>query len=176
MAHPGPPDQRRKVRSRILTPTEWIEGDFRVPVLRTFIDYVSSLHEFEVLTDVVFLGDGHREAFFDLRRDAMLVVLPPPGETDKVEVLPQRKLEAHGVSLLTPWGRAHGTLDIVPTVRISDYFRGRQGHVTLRDVRLVSRRGQPPDDTPPSYPVAVVAVSTIIGVSETAERVATMSR
>jgi len=156
---------RRDVRCRILTPAGWIEGTFRVPRIRAFVEHVAALHEFEVLTDVVFLGSGHRESFFDLCLDAAMVIVPPEGEGEPAMPIAEDKRVSREITCLLTMGQLRGRIDLVENVRISDFFRSRKGYVLLRDCRFVPNTdGTEPESEP--HRSVIVRTPAIIGVTE----------
>ena len=160
--------ERREVRCRLLLDYEWIEGTFLIPVIRNFLEHLETMHEFQPLVNVTFLGSGHHENFFDVNRATIRLVLPPENEAKPAIPVPESKEVEHDVFCLLPGGHLHGRLRTRKGLRTSDYFRPHHSFVTLRDCRFVPRDLSSEQDESEAYPVVCVHARHVLGVSEPA--------
>lgn len=123
---------QREVKAKILTPTGWLEGVFHIPKKSWFADYLSHEHDFVRVTSVG-LPNGEEYPFFALHRAAMILILPM--ETETIERGSER-LVPHALLCLLEAGSLQGEIDILPGIRVSDYFHTQSRFVTMHDATL----------------------------------------
>jgi hypothetical protein len=145
---------------------EWIEATFLVPGICNLPEYLSSLHEFEVLSDALFMASGHREPFFDVHRSAIRLVVPPDSECKPQAPLGEGGEVEHDVLVILEGGHLRGRLSIKSGLRLSDYFRSREGFVVLRDCSFVPHDLSTEEGASRPHRHVVVNTDCVLGVSE----------
>jgi len=156
---------QRAIPAFILSLGRWIRGTFHLPKLHAFDDHLERGRTFFALTNVA-LGEGTTLEFLALRASTAHLVVPevPPYQ---LALQPTAGTRRHHVSCYLEDVAVHGSLDLLPGVRTSDFLAHQEGFITLRRCRLVPPL---PEQTQP-IPVVFVNARAIVGVAEEGGRV-----
>ncbi len=158
------PDQRTIV-SQILTTAGWVDGTFHILRHAKFVAQLNKEDEFLKITDVSFVGKKQKMPFFALQKDAAVLIVPPPTESDLILDTTEEK-EAKHVFCVFEGGVISGTLMIRKGVRISDFLIKQKGFVLLKRCNL--RLGDLHEEffVDEDHPSIIVNSSKILGVTE----------
>ncbi len=127
---------QRAIRAHILSVARWIRGTFHIPKLHAFDDHLSHHgRTFFTLTEVE-LGSGPALPFLALRASAARVIVPD-GPEEPLHLTRGGGTRAREVSCYLEHLAVHGSLDLLPTVRTSDFLAHQESFITLRACRLV---------------------------------------
>ena len=150
---------QRAVGSCCFVSSRWILGTFHLPKLHGFDDHLRKLRTFFPLTDVD-LGAGPLP-FLAVRASAIQAVAPTARE-EELLLSPVAGAAPRAVSCYLDHLAIHGTLELLPGVRTSDYLGHQDGFIPLRTCRVVP--GAPGLSEP--LPVVFVNARSIIAVAE----------
>jgi hypothetical protein len=137
-------------------------GTFHVSRLHSFLDFASQSASFFTLTQVTLPGQQDTLPFLALRRKAarvilpkcdesMLMLAPPPGETDE-----------HKVRCMLEAGVLGGMLTLKRRVRVSDFLSHHVGYLMLRDCQLGEARV--------AAPIAFVNSTAVVAIADEGRR------
>ncbi len=156
----------RQIPSLIFTSSGWIRGQFHVPIMHGFLDFLNKMGELLKLTDVTLPHMKKELAFFGLRRDAALMLIPDCDE--ELLSLPTitGQFETHQTSFLMASGSVTGFMTIEADIRISDYLN--QGRwVVLRDCQVGSHTtGASGKSSVAKFPLIILNSAGVIGTSD----------
>jgi hypothetical protein len=152
---------RRGVASVILSDFGWIEGTFVIPKLNSFVDYLNNAQRYVKLTDVTMPGLEPRLPFFALAQDAYTLILPDANDDHLRSANPQAQSRTHSISCVFAAGWVSGSLDTIPSARVSDFLGQGREFFLLRDCAIYVR-GQ----ASRRAPIVIVNSARILGVSE----------
>ncbi len=132
---------QRAVGAFILSLSHWIRGTFHLPKLHAFEEHLARGRAFFSLTNVV-LG-GAKLEFLALRASAAHLVVPEVAERE-LRLQPVSGVQPREVSCYLEHVAVHGTLELLPGVRTSDFLAHQAGFIMLRACRIVpSLPGRP---------------------------------
>lgn len=126
---------QRAVGAHVLSLASWIRATFHVPKPHVFDDHLARGRTFFTLTDAA-LGAGPPIPFLALRASAAHVVVPDAAEEPLLPP-PASGTRPREVSCYLEHVALHGTLDLMPGVRTSDFFAHQDGFIKLRRCRVV---------------------------------------
>jgi hypothetical protein len=149
----------RTMFARVLTSAGWIQGDFHIPDGQDFPSYLEHGGPLYKLTRAIMPGKAVTVPFLGLRRDHVLLVVPPltPEELGLERSEPDRR---HRVCLLFENGTLSGDLAIPGQQRVSDFLMLHSGFVPLTSCESPAAK--------PSFraPLGLVNTSRLIAVTE----------
>jgi hypothetical protein len=136
------PPQRR-VPVRVHTGSGWLSGTLHLPKMQGFLEYLSSDEPSLALTEVSLPGQLSPIPFFALRRAAAHLVVPAcaewlvgagpaPGALEPAREASMQRM----VCCLLGLGTVTGRLEMVRTLRVSDFVAGHTGFLVLRHAVL----------------------------------------
>jgi hypothetical protein len=151
---------QRPVGAFILSLDRWMRATFHLAKLHAFEEHLARGRSFFSLTNVS-LGQGAPLPFLALRASAAHVVVP---EVPEPELRLQAVVGAHAreVSCYLERVAVHGTLELLPDVRTSDFLSNQTGFILLRDCRIVP----PLAGRPEIVPLAFVNAGAILALAE----------
>ena len=158
------PDQRN-IECQVMTTTGWLRGTFHVPQSGAFLDQLNLRKPFFGMTDVTFPGRDVVLSFLALRRQSVVLVVPPV-TAKHLSRESGEDLRVKRVSCLFDGGIAVGNLWIDPQLRVSDFLAKQTGYFLLRRTRLLLGRFQDDFWVEEEHAVTAVNSSAIIGVTE----------
>jgi hypothetical protein len=151
---------QRAVAAFILSLDHWIRATFHLPKLHAFEEHLARGRSFFALTNVS-LGRGTVLEFLALRVSAAHLVVPEVAERE-LRVPPAGGTRPRDVSCYLEHVAVHGTLELLPGVRTSDFLAHQEGFITLRACRIVP----PLAGRPEPLPVVFVNAVAILAVAE----------
>jgi hypothetical protein len=150
---------QRAVGAFILSLDHWIRATFHLPKLHAFEEYLARARSFFALTNVE-LGQGALE-FLALRASAAHVVVPDVAERE-LHLQPSIGTTPRFVSCYLEHVAIHGTLELLPGVRTSDFLAHQSGFIVLRASRIVP----PLLARPEPVPLLFVNAGAILAVAD----------
>ena len=155
----------RHIPALVFTSSGWIRGQFHVPVMHGFLDFLGRMGELLKLTDVTLPHLKRELAFFGLRRDSAIMIIPDCEEDLLSLPILTGNSETHQTHFLMATGSVSGTMTIEADLRISDYLN--QGRwVVLRDCEVGSHAGPTGRSKVATFPLLVLNTASIIGTSD----------
>jgi hypothetical protein len=151
---------QRAVGAFILSLSQWIRGTFHLPKLHAFEEHLARNRAFFSLTNVL-IGQGSALEFLALRAAAAHLVVPEVAERE-LRLQPLVGTQPRDVSCYLEHVAVHGTLELLPGVRTSDFLANQAGFILLRACRLVP----PLASRPEPHPVVFVNAGAILAVAE----------
>lgn len=155
----------RHIPALIFTSSGWIRGQFHVPVMHGFLDFLNRMGELLKLTDVTLPHLKREVAFFGLRRDSAIMVIPDCEEDLLSLPTITGNAETHQTSFLMASGSVSGNMTIEADIRVSDYL-GQGKWVVLRDCEVGSHGGPGGRSKVAAFPLLVLNTSSVIGTSD----------
>lgn len=156
---------QRAVGAFILSLDHWIRATFHLSRLHAFEEHLARGRAFFSLTNVV-IGGGTVLDFLALRASAAHLVIPELMERE-LHAPPAAGARARDVSCYLENVAVHGTLELLPGVRTSDFLAHQDGFIPLRACRIVP----PLAGRPEPLPVVFVNAEAILAVAEEAAAV-----
>ncbi len=156
---------QRAVGAHILSLDHWIRGTFHLSMLHAFEEHLARGRAFFSLTNVV-IGDGAALQFLALRATAAHLVVPELAERE-LRLQPVLGAQPRDVSCYLEHVAVHGTLELLPGVRTSDFLAHQSGFIMLRACRIVP----PLPGRPEPHPVVFVNAGAILAVAVVGGRV-----
>lgn len=155
----------RHIPALIFTSSGWIRGQFHVPVMHGFLDFLNRMGELLKLTDVTLPHLKREVAFFGLRRDSAIMIIPDCDEDLLSLPTITGNAETHQTSFLMASGSVSGDMTIEADIRVSDYLN--QGKwVVLRNCQVGSHGGPGGRSKVATFPLLVLNTSSVIGTSD----------
>ena len=155
----------RQIPALIFTSSGWIRGQFHLPVMHGFLDFLNRMGDLLKLTDVTLPHLKRELAFFGLRRDSAIMIIPDCEEANLSLPTITGKAETHQTSFLMATGSVTGHMTIEADIRVSDYLN--QGRwVVLRDCEVGSHAGAGGRSKVANFPLLVLNTSCVIGTSD----------
>lgn len=151
---------QRAVGAFILSLDHWIRATFHLPKLLAFEEHLARGRAFFSLTNVE-LARGTVLEFVALRADAAHLVVPDVAERE-LRLQPAGGTRPRDVSCYLEHVAVHGTLELLPGVRTSDFLEHQAGFIMLRVCRIVP----PLPLRPEPAPVVFVNAGAILAVAE----------
>lgn len=151
---------QRAVGAFILSLSRWIRATFHLPKLHAFEEYLARGRAFFPLTNVS-LGAGPPLEFLALRASAAHVVVPERADRELL-LAPAPEVRPRGVSCYLEHVAVHGTLELLPGIRTSDFLAHQEGFIMLRACTLVP----PLQGRPEPHPIVFVNARGIVAVAE----------
>jgi hypothetical protein len=151
---------QRAVGASVLSLSRWLRGTFHVPKLHAFEEHLARGRTFFSLTNVS-LGSGPALDFLALRVSTVHLVVPDVAERE-LRVAPVTGAVPRDVTCYLEHLAVHGTLELLPGVRTSDFLAHQQGFITLRGCRLVP----PLQGRVEPLPVVFLNAQSIVAVAE----------
>lgn len=157
--------EQRKVSAHLYTPAGWMLGTFHVPRRGGFVDHLNQAKGFFTLTEVTLTGRAQQIPFFALQRSAVIFCVLSPdetflyGENRQAPVMKQ-------VSCLLEMGVLHGTLEMPPQIRVSDYLTSGAGFITLRNCNVLLGTSAHGGVVEQRYQTIILNSERVIGVSD----------
>lgn len=155
---------QRVVPALVLSLARWIRGTFHPPKLHSFEDHLARGRTFFTLTDVS-LVSGPPLPYLALRVAATHLVVPQVPERELL-LQPVSGTSPREVSCYLEHVAVHGSLDVLPGVRTSDFFAHQEGFIALRRCRLVPALAGLAEP----IPVLFVNARSIVAVAEHSTR------
>jgi hypothetical protein len=155
----------RHIPALIFTSSGWIRGQFHVPVMHGFLDFLNRMGELLKLTDVTLPHLKRELAFFGLRRDSAIMIIPDCEEALLSLPTITGQAETHQTSFLMATGSVSGSMTIEADIRVSDYL-GSGKWVVLRDCEVGSHGGPGGRSKVAAFPLLVLNTSSVIGTSD----------
>ncbi len=151
---------QRAVPCLCFTGGRWIPGTFHLPKVHGFDDHLRKLRTFVPLTDVD-LGAGPLR-FVALRAEALQAVVPRAGE-EELQLGPEGAgTTARAVSCYLEGLAVHGTVEVHPGLRTSDFLLLHEGFIALRGCRVVP----PPPGSAEPVPLVFANARSVVAVTE----------
>lgn len=126
---------QRAIGALILSLSRWIRGRFHLPKLHAFEEHLARGRTFFSLTNVS-LGPGASLEFLALRASTAHIVVPEAPERELLLAAVPGTVP-RDVTCYLEHVAVHGTIELLPGVRTSDFLAHQQGFITLRACRLV---------------------------------------
>lgn len=158
----SPPPQR-EIPAEILSTAGWIRGNFMLPGMRIFSEYLNHPHDFFKLKSVVLPGLENQIPFFALHRDSVIFVVVKP---DNGILAPTERKRPADVSCAFVGGVISGTLNLPAGVRVSDFLHQKQNFFHLTDCTVFLRSPAGANEIRRDIPVVIINTRRVIGVSE----------
>ncbi len=155
----------RQIPALIFTSSGWIRGQFHVPVMHGFLDFLNRMGELLKLTDVTLPHLKRELAFFGLRRDSAIMIIPDCDEALLSLPTITGNAETHQISFLMATGSVSGHMTIEADIRVSDYLNLGKW-VVLRDCEVGSHAGPGGRSKVAAFPLLVLNTSSVIGTSD----------
>ena len=155
----------RQIPALIFTSSGWIRGQFHVPVMHGFLDFLNRMGELLKLTDVTLPHLKRELAFFGLRRDSAIMIIPDCDENLLSLPTITGNAETHQTSFLMATGSVSGNMTIEADIRVSDYL-GQGRWVVLRDCEVGSHGGSASRSKVAAFPLLVLNTACVIGTSD----------
>jgi hypothetical protein len=153
---------QRVIRARVLAKSRWIEGNFHLPRMHSFLEYIRRPLPFFSVTEVDLGTASPALRFFALRRSEAAVIVPHCIEEHLQLDPPTPGSAPHTVECLIEAGMLTGLLSLLPHVRVSDCLMRSEGYLPLRAASFASG----PLAIPGPVPVLFVNAAALVGVSE----------
>lgn len=157
---------QRAVGAFVLALARWMRGTFHLSKLHAFDEHLAHARTFFSLTNVS-LGAGAPLEYLALRASAAHVVVPE-GADRELLLTPAQGGRPRKVSCYLEHGAVHGTLELRPGVRTSDFLAHQEGFILLRACRLVPPL---PGRTEP-LPIVFVNARAVVAVAEEGDQAA----
>lgn len=125
---------QRAVPAVCFTTSRWIRGTFHLPKLHGFDDHLRKATTFFPLTGVD-LGEATLP-FLAVRASAVHAVAPAC-RIEELLLSPIAGATRRAVSVYLEHLAVHGTLELLPGIRTSDYLGHHEGFIPLRGCRVV---------------------------------------
>ncbi len=155
----------RQIPALIFTSSGWIRGQFHLPVMHGFLDFLNRMGDLLKLTDVTLPHLKRELTFFGLRRDSAIMIIPDCEESLLSLPTITGSAETHQTSFLMATGSVTGNMTIEADIRVSDYLN--QGRwVVLRDCEVGSHAGPGGRSKVATFPLLVLNTSCVIGTSD----------
>lgn len=155
----------RQIPALIFTSSGWIRGQFHLPVMHGFLDFLNRMGDLLKLTDVTLPHLKMELAFFGLRRDSAIMIIPDCEEDLLSLPTITGNAETHQTSFLMATGSVTGHMTIEADIRVSDYLN--QGRwVVLRDCEVGSHAGPGGRSKVAAFPLLVLNTACVIGTSD----------
>ncbi|MBL0313244.1 MAG: pentapeptide repeat-containing protein [Holophagaceae bacterium] len=155
----------RQIPALIFTSSGWIRGQFHLPVMHGFLDFLNRMGDLLKLTDVTLPHLKRELTFFGLRRDSAIMIIPDCEESLLSLPTITGNAETHQTSFLMATGSVTGNMTIEADIRVSDYLN--QGRwVVLRDCEVGSHAGPGGRSKVAAFPLLVLNTSCVIGTSD----------
>ena len=149
----------------VFTSSGWIRGQFHVPVMHGFLGFLNRMGELLKLTDVTLPHLKREVAFFGLRRDSAIMIIPDCDEDLLSLPTITGNAETHQTSFLMASGSVSGDMTIEADIRVSDYLN--QGKwVVLRNCQVGSHGGPGGRRQVATFPLLVLTTPRVIGTSD----------
>lgn len=155
---------QRAVGAFVLSAARWMRATFHLSKLHAFDEHLAHARTFFSLTNVS-LGSGAPLEFLALRASAAHVVVPEGGDRELL-LKPAQGTQPRNVSCYLDHAAVHGTLDLRPGVRTSDFLAHQEGFLLLRACRLVP----PLPGRPEPLPIVFVNARAVVAVAEEGDR------
>lgn len=151
----------------VFTSAGWIHGVFHVPVIQNLLSFLNCQDEILKLTDVMLPGTKHIQPFLALQKNSALLVVPQQGlEALKPESYPASR-ERRLVTCLLSLGSIHGHLDVIETVRTSDFLLRNASFFEIYQCHMGPSPFLDPNEvTGKPFPVVLVNSKGLIGTTE----------
>lgn len=156
---------QRAVAAFVFSLDRWMLATFHLPKLHAFEEHLARDRAFFPLTNVS-LGQGPVMDFLALRASAAHLVVPEVAERE-LYLQPPAENRPRDVSCYLQHVAVHGTLELLPGVRTSDFLAHQHGFITLRACRIVP----PLPGRPEPHPVVFVNAGAILALAEEGGRV-----
>lgn len=151
---------QRSITALVLSLGRWIRGTFHLSRLHAFDDHLTRGRTFLTLTDVS-LGAGPAVPFLALRASAAHVVVPE-ASIEELLLQPTPGTSPRQVSCYLEHVAVHGSLELRPSVRTSDFFARQESFIVLRDCGIVPA----PRGREEPFPVVLVNARAVVAVAE----------
>lgn len=164
---PAPRGYRPPVRplpAVVYTEGGWITGQFSLPLMHGFLEYLNRKGELLKLQEVTHPLVQKELAFFGLRSEMAIMVVPKCEEA-QLNLSPiTGQTDTHRISFFMDRRVIHGDLSMEAGVRTSDYLnKGRW--VLLRDCKVESLGGNAPGQVV-TFPLLLLNTTTVLGISD----------
>lgn len=156
----------REIPSVLFTTSGWIRGTFHVPQLHGFMDFIGKSADFLKITEVTLPHLKKNLAYFGLRRNAVLMIIPDCPEEMLHLPRPLGKVRTIGISFLLESGTITGNLALEGETRTSDFLTKEARWIILRDCTLGTSAGGSGAES--RFPLLFLNAAGIIGASEEA--------
>jgi len=156
--------EQRAVEARILTARGWLRGTFNPPRAAYLTDYLNHAPPFLNITAVLAEGGTHTLGHLSIQKRAIVCVVPLAD--DRLEAVnPIDNRVEHEVYCLLRDGSINARLQVMPHVRVSDYFMNREGFIVLEGaVGHISAHHHAPE--PVELGTVILNTWNVVGVSE----------
>jgi hypothetical protein len=151
---------QRAIGASILSLDHWFRATFHLATRYGFDDHLARGRNFFSLTNVEF-DRGSVLEFMALRASAAHLVVPDVPERE-LRLRPVDGAEPREVSCYLEHVAVHGTLELRPDVRTSDFLAHKRGFIILRACRIVPS----PRPRTDLIPVVFVNASSVIALAE----------
>lgn len=151
---------QRAVGAFILSLSRWIRATFHLPKLHAFEEHLARGRAFFSLTNVS-LGVGPPLEFLALRASAAHLVVPERADRE-LSLAPAPDVRPRDVSCYLEHVAVHGTLELLPGIRTSDFLAHQDGFILLRTCTIVP----PLQGRPEPHPVVFVNARAIVAVAD----------
>ena len=155
------PSQRR-VHIDVLATAGWISGTFHVPVKNSLVATLNKKGEFLSLTQVATGEDAPVLDFLALRREAIMLVIPEADDIERHASLPPGHYEHARVRCILADATVEGTIQMLASLRISDFLETNPGFFLLSDASLSLHDGQRHE----RVPHLIVNTTHVLAVSD----------
>ena len=157
----------REIPSVLFTTAGWIRGTYHVPQLHGFLDFLGKAGDFLKLTDVTLPHLKKHLAYFGIRRNAVLMIIPDCPEEMLHLPKPLGKVRTLSISFLLESGTVTGDLALEGEIRTSDFLSKENRWIVLRDC-VLGTSGASAAGSESRFPLMLLNVACIIGASEEA--------
>lgn len=158
--------EQQAIPARIFTTAGWVTGHIHAPKRHVWLDHVNSCGPWLKLTGAKLPDREALVSFFALTRTSAVLIEPTsPDPAYAVHRLLGDKA-VHQVDCLLDVGVISGTLELPPSIRVSDHLAQKTDFIALRDcqLQLFGRFGEATLEM--KLPLAFVNCGRIVGVSE----------
>jgi hypothetical protein len=158
--------EQQAIPARIFTTAGWVSGHIHAPKRQVWLDHVNSCGPWIKLTEAKLPGREALASFFALARTSAVLIQPTTPDPKSAVQAIIGETAVHQVDCLLDVGVVSGTLELSPSIRVSDHLVRKTDFMALRDcdLQLFGRFGEATLEM--KLPLAFVNCGRIVGVSE----------
>jgi hypothetical protein len=156
----------RKMTANVLTSLGWLHGTFNLPPRQSLVDFLAAGVQVIKFTRVQLPNSGQVIPFVGLRREA--IVLIEPTLADDLVDTPGSigRTTPREVTCLLTGGQVHGVLEVLVSVRVSDFLRQQSSLIVLHQAIHVPYGEADDSARARRLGTVVVNLSNAVGVAE----------
>jgi hypothetical protein len=150
----------------ILTTLGWLNGTLHLPGHLPLEEHLALGRHDLKLTSVSIPNEAERLRFLALRREAVVVVIPPLDNGQDEDPGAAAFTTTRDVACLLPGWMLRGTLRLFSGLRLSDHLQLQGRLVTLRHCLLAPYGATAQSEQARALPMAIINLDHVVGFSE----------